>query len=180
MHVLIVRLSSMGDLVQTLPALTDAAKAIPGIRFDWVVDQSFAQVPSWHPAVDVVMASDFRRWGKTWQESLENKEPQSFVKNLRARRYHLIVDVQGEFKSALAARLAKGPRAGYDARSVHERGAQITYRRRFSVPKGQHSIKRMRRLLSDVQSDLPKPVEPAVSTAEVARLAGRERRRAQR
>ena len=46
MRVLIVRLSSMGDLVQTLPALTDAAKAIPGIRFDWVVDQSFAQVPS--------------------------------------------------------------------------------------------------------------------------------------
>jgi len=148
MRVLIVRLSSMGDLVQTLPALTDAAKAIPGIRFDWVVDQSFAQVPSWHPAVDTVIASDFRGWGKSWRESLKSKDPQSFLTQLRAHKYDLIVDVQGEFKSAFAARLAKGVRAGYDARSVHERGADITYRRRFSVPKGQHSIKRMRRLLS--------------------------------
>jgi len=148
MRVLIVRLSSMGDLVQTLPALTDAAKAIPGIRFDWVVDQSFAQVPSWHPAVDAVIASDFRGWGRSWRKSLERKGPQSFLKKLRAHKYDFIVDVQGEFKSALAARVAKGVRAGYDARSIHERGAHVVYRRRFSVPKGQHSIKRMRRLLS--------------------------------
>src|ERR1043166_9444371 len=148
MRVLIVRLSSMGDLVQTLPPVTDAAKAIPGIRFDWVVDQSFAQVPSWHPAVDAVIASDLRGWGRSWRQSLESKGPQSFLKELRAHKYDFIVDVQGEFKSALAARVAKGVRAGYDARSVHERGAHVVYQRRFSVPKGQHSIKRMRRLLS--------------------------------
>src|SRR6266705_6833021 len=101
MRVLIVRLSSMGDLVQTLPALTDAAKAIPGIRFDWVVDQSFAQVPSWHPAVDAVFESDLRGWGRTWGRSLYRKEPQAFLKKLRARKYDLIVDIQGEFKSAV-------------------------------------------------------------------------------
>src|SRR5215470_931753 len=138
MHVLIVRLSSMGDLVQTLPALTDAAKAIPTIRFDWVVNESFAQVPSWHPAVDTVISSDYHGWGGNFRESLKARVPQSFLKQLRARKYDLIVDLQGEFKSALTARLAKGVRAGYDARSVHERGAHLIYQQRFAVPKGQH------------------------------------------
>src|SRR5437660_9564474 len=125
MHVLIVRLSSMGDLVQTLPALTDAAKAIAGIRFDSVVDESFAQVPAWHPSVDQIMPSGFRRWRRNWPRSFKSGEPQAFLKKLRARKYDLIVDVQCELKSALAARLARGPRAGYDRRGVHEWGAQF-------------------------------------------------------
>ena len=51
MQVLIVKLSSMGDLIQALPALTDAQQAIPGIQFDWAVDESFAEIPTWHPAI---------------------------------------------------------------------------------------------------------------------------------
>ena len=48
MRVLIVKTSSMGDVLHTLPALSDAALAFPGIRFDWVVEEGFAQIPSWH------------------------------------------------------------------------------------------------------------------------------------
>ena len=47
MHVLIVKTSSMGDVLHTLPALTDAMHAIPDIKFDWVVEEGFAQIPSW-------------------------------------------------------------------------------------------------------------------------------------
>ena len=54
MHVLIIKTSSMGDVLHTLPALTDAMNAIPGIHFDWVVEEGFTQIPSWHPAVDKV------------------------------------------------------------------------------------------------------------------------------
>lgn len=46
MRVLIVKTSSMGDVLHTLPALTDAQQAIPGIQFDWVVEEGFAQIPS--------------------------------------------------------------------------------------------------------------------------------------
>ena len=48
MRVLIVKTSSMGDVLHTLPSLTDAMRAIPGIRFDWVVEEGFAQIPPWH------------------------------------------------------------------------------------------------------------------------------------
>lgn len=51
MRVLIVKTSSMGDVLHTLPALTDAQQAIPEIKFDWVVEEGFAQIPSWHAAV---------------------------------------------------------------------------------------------------------------------------------
>src|SRR5438445_8840893 len=148
MHVLIARLSSMGDLVQTLPALTDAARAVPDIRFDWVVDESFSQVPAWHPRVEKVFPSAFRRWNKNWLRALKSGEAQEFLKQLRRRKYDLIVDLQGEFKSALAARLARGRRYGYDGRAAHEWGAHFLYQKKFFVPKGIHSIQRMRQLLS--------------------------------
>jgi len=138
----------MGDLVQTLPALTDAARANPDIRFDWVVDESFSQVPAWHPRVEKVFPSAFRRWNKNWLRSLKSREPQEFLKQLRRRKYDLIVDLQGEFKSALAARLARGPRCGYDARAAHEWGAHFLYQKKIFVPKGIHSIQRMRQSLS--------------------------------
>lgn len=139
----------MGDLVQALPALTDAAKAIPDIRFDWVVDESFAQVPTWHPRVEKVIPSAFRRWGSNWRQAIKIGEPQKFLKQLRARHYDLIVDVQGGLKSAFVARMARGVRCGYERRAVHDWGAQFAYQRKFLVPKGSHSIRRMRRLLAD-------------------------------
>ena len=66
MRILIVRLSAMGDLVRTLPALTDATKAIPDIKFDWVVDESFSDVPAWHSHVENVFPVALRRWKRNW------------------------------------------------------------------------------------------------------------------
>jgi heptosyltransferase-1 len=140
----------MGDLVQTLPALTDAARALPDIRFDWVVDESFAQVATWHPSVETVIPSAFRRWRREPVRAYRSGEARAFLKKLRAQKYDLIVDVQCELKSALAARLARGVRHGYDRASVHEWGAQVFYRHQHSVSKAQHSIERMRELLARV------------------------------
>ncbi|MDQ1638342.1 MAG: heptosyltransferase [Pyrinomonadaceae bacterium] len=138
----------MGDLVQTLPALSDAARAIPEISFDWIVDESFAQVPGWHRNVETVIPSAFRRWRKNWRRAFKSGEPQSFLRKVRAQKYDFIVDVQCELKSALASRLARGPRYGYDSRAVHEWGAQFAYEKNFFVPKDRHSLQRMRQLLA--------------------------------
>jgi heptosyltransferase-1 len=138
----------MGDLVQTLPALSDAARAIPGISFDWIVDESFAQVPAWHRNVQNVIPSAFRRWRKNWGQAFKSGEPQAFLKKVRAEKYDFVVDVQCELKSAFASRLARGPRYGYDRHAVHEWGAQFVYQKKFFVPKDRHSLQRMRQLLA--------------------------------
>ena len=64
MRALIIKLTSMGDLMHALPALTDAAAAIPGIEFDWVGDKNFSAVPLWHPAVKNVITTAHRQWKK--------------------------------------------------------------------------------------------------------------------
>ena len=62
MRVLVVKTSSRGDIVHTFPALGHATDAIDGIRFDWVVEEAFQQLPGWHPAVDRTITSAIRRW----------------------------------------------------------------------------------------------------------------------
>lgn len=146
MRVLIVRLSSMGDVVHTLPALTDAARAMPGIEFDWAVDESFADIPAWHSHIANVFPVALRRW-RRGIASKERSDIKRFLQTIRRERYDAIVDLQGEFKSAFVARLARGPRYGYDGASAREWGAHVIYRHKFEVPKGEHSMARMRRLL---------------------------------
>lgn len=64
MRVLIIKTSSLGDIIHTYPALTDAVRAIPDIRFDWLVEESFVDLPLLHPAVDEVIALPWRRLRK--------------------------------------------------------------------------------------------------------------------
>jgi heptosyltransferase-1 len=84
MRVLIVKTSSMGDVLHTLPALTDAQHAIPDIRFDWVVEEGFAQIPSWHAAVDRVIPVAIRRWRKAWFSAGVKAERNAFREAVQA------------------------------------------------------------------------------------------------
>jgi heptosyltransferase-1 len=74
MHVLIVKVSSLGDVIHTLPALTDAMRAIPQIKFDWVVEEAFTEIPAWHKGVNKVIPVAFRRWKKNILFMLFNRE----------------------------------------------------------------------------------------------------------
>ncbi|MEX0615969.1 MAG: lipopolysaccharide heptosyltransferase I, partial [Methylophaga sp.] len=94
MRVLIIKLTSMGDLMHALPALTDAVEAIPGIEFDWVVDEAFAEVPQWHPAVKNVITTSHRRWKKSTWQTLTGGEPRTFYQELNASDYDVVVDMQ--------------------------------------------------------------------------------------
>ena len=51
MHGLIIKTSSLGDVIHTFPAITDVGRECPGARFDWLVEKDFSQVPGWHPIV---------------------------------------------------------------------------------------------------------------------------------
>lgn len=139
----------MGDVVHTLPALTDAARANPAIKFDWAVDEAFADIPAWHSHVENVFPVALRRWRAGLTSAAGRSEVTTFLKEFRATKYDAIVDLQGEFKSAFVGRLARGQRYGYDGASAREWGAQLVYPNRFAIAKGTHSMSRMRRLLAE-------------------------------
>ena len=94
MRVLLVKTSSMGDVIHTLPALTDAMNAVAGIRFDWVVEEGFKEIPQWHSAVDRVIPVAIRRWRKSPLDTWRSGEWQAFKKHLQMREYDAVIDAQ--------------------------------------------------------------------------------------
>ncbi len=147
-RVLIVKTSSLGDVIHTLPALTDAVAAIPGIRFDWVVEESFSEIPSWHPAVDKIIPVAIRRWRKNILQTWKNGEWRDFRYLLKDRHYDLVIDAQGLFKSAFLTRGLKAPVYGLDKDSAREPLAARFYDHPLPVAKGQHAVERVRQLFS--------------------------------
>ncbi|MEB6337820.1 lipopolysaccharide heptosyltransferase RfaC [Serratia rhizosphaerae] len=149
MQVLIVKTSSMGDVLHTLPALTDAMNAIPGIRFDWVVEEGFRQIPTWHPAVDRVIPVAIRRWRKNWFGSETRQQRCDFKRQLQERDYDVVIDAQGLIKSAaLVTRVAKGSKHGQDCKSAREPFASWFYTHRHHIDKQQHAVERTRELFA--------------------------------
>ncbi len=148
MRVLLIKTSSLGDVIHALPALTDAAHAVPGIRFDWVVEEGFAEIPTWHPAVDKVIPVAIRRWRKNVWETIKTGQWRRFKQTLGERKYDLVIDAQGLLKSALLTRYVKAPIAGLDRESARESLASRFYDRRLAVGRGQHAVERLRRLFA--------------------------------
>ena len=148
MRVLIVKTSSLGDVIHTLPAVTDAQRAIPDITFEWVVEEAFAEIPSWHPAVSKVIPVALRRWRKSPLKSVRSPEWKGFKSELRRGHYDAVIDAQGLLKSAWIARQSKGPRYGMDRRTVREPLASLAYHHKVAVPKEQHAVERVRQLFA--------------------------------
>lgn len=148
MRVLIVKLTSMGDLIHLLPALTDAQTMVPGIEFDWVVDRAFSEVPTWHPSVRRVIKSSHRKWKKNIIKSFRERAIQDFYGQLRQQKYDLIIDAQSSIKSAAVSLLAKGRRSGMDASSARESVAAYVYHQKIKIEKQQHAIDRLRQLFA--------------------------------
>ncbi|SFO04526.1 heptosyltransferase-1 [Mesorhizobium sp. NFR06] len=146
MKVLIVKTSSMGDVIHTFPAVEDAIRNSPGISFDWCVEEPFAGIVALHPAIGTVHKVAIRRWrkrlfdGRTWHEMT------GLRRALRASRYDLVIDAQGLLKSALVAIQAGAPVAGFDRTSAREPSATLFYQRKYAVPRDLHAIERTRRL----------------------------------
>lgn len=148
MHILIVKTSSLGDIIHTLPAVSDAVRAIPGLQIDWVVEEAFAEIPAWHPGVSRVIPVAIRRWRKNWRQNLFGGEMRQFRQLLKHSRYDLIIDAQGLLKSALISRQARGPIAGLDKSSIREPAASWFYQQRHAVPKAEHAVQRVRQLFA--------------------------------
>lgn len=160
MRVLLIKTSSMGDILHTLPALTDAIQTKIGISFDWVIEEGFAQIPSWHPAVAQVIPVAIRRWRKSWFSAATRLERQHFKQRLQSQRYDAIIDAQGLLKSAgLITRLARGAKHGLDWRSAREPLASLFYNYSYRINRSKHAIERNRCLFAN-SLHYPLPLKP--------------------
>ena len=107
MKILIVKLSSLGDVVHAMPAVQDIRAALPDARVDWVVERGFARLPQRCEGVRRVIACDLRRWRKAPLASQTRFEWRAFRDELRSESYDAVIDLQGLTKSALVARVAR-------------------------------------------------------------------------
>jgi heptosyltransferase-1 len=159
--VLIVKTSSLGDVVHTLPAVSDARAARTDLEFDWVVESAFAEIPGWHPAVRAVIPCALRRWRRSPLQALGSGEWGRFRQQLRGTQYELVLDAQGLLKSAWLAGCARGPRVGPDRRSAREPLAAAFYQRGIRLPERtqSHAVQRLR-LLFAAALGYPLPATP--------------------
>ena len=146
LKILFVKTSSLGDVVHHCPAVSDAARAIPGAAIDWVVEEPFAAVAAMHPAVRRVIPVAVRRWRRAWWRAAVRAEVGAFRRSLGAEHYDVVIDAQSLIKSALISRLADGRRHGMDRASAREPLAACFYDVRHAVPRGAHAVERNRRL----------------------------------
>lgn len=145
MKVLLVKMSSLGDVVHTLPAVRDAVRE--GVRIDWVVEEAYEPVASLARGVDAILPVAIRRWRRQPWRCLG--EIRAACHRLRRRRYDLVLDAQGLIKSALVGLLARGTEhAGFDRSSVRERAATLAYGRHVKVPRHIHAATRLRALFA--------------------------------
>lgn len=149
MKVLLIKTSSLGDVIHTLPALTDAYKAFnETIQFDWVVEEGFAALPAWHPAVARVIPVALRRWRKAPLQTFRSGEFGTFTEAIRSASYDCVIDAQGLLKSAWMTRLNTASSYGYDAQSIREPLASRFYGHRLVVSRQLHAVDRTRQLFA--------------------------------
>lgn len=112
MRVLIVKLSSLGDVVHAMPVVHDIRTAFPEAVIDWVVEPGFAPLVRRVEGVREVIECALRRWRRSWWSGRTRAEWRAFRERLQRDEYDAVIDLQGLTKSALVARLARGMRFG--------------------------------------------------------------------
>ncbi|MBK7416220.1 MAG: lipopolysaccharide heptosyltransferase I [Dechloromonas sp.] len=157
MRILIVKTSSLGDVIHNLPVVSDIHQHFLDAIIDWCVEESFAAIPRLHPGVNEVIPVALRRWKKnllcrqTWQEV------KVFRQSIARQHYDLVLDTQGLLKSALITRQARGVKCGYDANSAREPIAARFYDRCYAVSKTVHAVTRNRLLAAAALSYVADP-----------------------
>jgi heptosyltransferase-1 len=172
LKLLIVKTSSLGDVIHNLPIIHDICTHYPNIQIDWIVEESFADIPRLHPKVNKVITVALRRWRKnllskkTWQEIF------AFRRSIRQEQYDLVLDTQGLLKSGLIGSMSRGEKHGYDKKSIREPLATFFYNIRHSVSRKLHAVSRNRYLAAaslDYQSpsDIPEYGIKALKTPDI-------------
>ena len=159
MKVLLIKTSSLGDVVHALPAVTDAIAQ--GFEIDWVIEEGFSEIASMHPGVSGVIPVAWRRWRQSLVSSVH--EMRAFKRKLRETKYDVCIDSQGLIKSGVLSLLSHSSiKTGYDYGSARESIASFFYDKRIMVPSELHAIDRQRQLSSALDYSLVKEADSGI------------------
>src|SRR2546430_786740 len=134
-RILFVKTSSLGDVVQNCPAVSDAARMLPGAQIDWVVEEPFAGIAAMHASVRRVIPVALRRWRRALWSPAVWGELRAFRRALTAERYDAVIDSQALLKSAAMCFWAAGTKHGMDGPSAREPLAARFYDVLHTVPR---------------------------------------------
>lgn len=162
MRILIIKSSSLGDIIHALPVLEYLHQAAPGATIDWVVDEAFVDLVSGNPLLNRVLTIAFRRWKKDPFARRTRQELLSFIKTLRQEHYDLIFDLQGNLKSGLVCAFGRAPvKVGFSRAHQQERlNALFTNRKVGFLPLDRNAGQRYLRIVSDPFALPPESVVP--------------------
>lgn len=151
-RILIVKTTSMGDVIHALPSVTDIATVMPDAEIDWVVESSFADIVRLSTHVKTVHEVSVRRWRKSLFSGATWREVASVKKALQDAHYDLVIDLQGLVKSAVIGRWSRSTLAGYDAKSIKEPFASRFYDQTYAVSRADSAVSRCRQLCAKALS----------------------------
>ncbi|WP_430460513.1 lipopolysaccharide heptosyltransferase I [Thalassolituus sp. LLYu03] len=147
-RVLVIKMSALGDILHTLPAVSDALRAYPDIQFDWLCEEPLMDVAKLHSSVANVIGHGRLRWKKSRLSLATLKEQFTFYRSLRRNRYDLVIDAQGRVKSARVGWLTGAPVVGLDQHSATDTETRWFYSKGYPVPRDMNAIERVRSLFA--------------------------------
>jgi len=149
MRILIIKTTSLGDVVHNLPVIADIKRQYPNALIDWVVEESFVDILAMHPEINQVIPVAIRRWRKALLCRKTWRELTAFKRELQAQHYDVVIDTQGLLKSAAISYLSRSRnKCGYDKISARESVASAFYQHRFEVSRALHAVQRNRELVA--------------------------------
>jgi heptosyltransferase-1 len=149
-RILFVKLSSLGDVVHHLPAVTDLARHRPDAHVGWIVEEAYVDLVKLHPAVAEAIPVNLRALRRNpfgiggWQRIARTR------RDIRSQRWDYVIDAQGLIKSAMVSRFARAPSFGPDPKSARDKRAARFYDVKIAVPRQLHAVERSRRLVGEV------------------------------
>ncbi len=162
--ILIVRVSSLGDVVHNMPVIADIRRRHPDAQIDWLVEESFADLVRLVDGVRNVLPFSLRRWRKRLGSGATWREIGAFRRRLAEEHYDLVIDCQGLIKTAWIASWARGPLVGLGNRTDgagYEWPVRFFYDRRVPIAPRTHVVERSRQLVAAALGDpAPAPTDP--------------------
>ncbi len=145
-RILLVKTSSLGDVVHNFPVVSDIRRRYPQAIVDWAVEEAYEPMVALHPGVDHVIPVAVRRWRRGLLRSHTWSEIRTLRRQLAQRPYDHVIDTQGLAKSALIASFARGEHVGFSKDTARESVAARFYETTYHVPRSMHAVERNRSL----------------------------------